>query len=333
MFRRLVLVTATLTLASASARADITAGLVARYTFDGNANDVSGNNNHGTLVGGIALTTDRFGAANRAYSFNGTNSYVSVPASASLNSPATACTQAAWVYLYGTSLVGSGFDPLIMKSVTTENGFMYRMVSNPDYIAAAFNNWGTSQGAAQTTPLNEWHHVATVFNGSTLRMYYDGVFIGSQPMAMTITGDNRPLTIGADVPGVLEIFNGKIDDVCIYNRALTDSDILQLKNQTTVSAVSGLTPRLTIGRVIPNPAGAESRLDYTLAEARHVDIAVYDVAGRRVRVLESGLRAAGQHFATWDGRAADGSQAPSGVYFFRLRSAETVLSSRVVRLR
>ena len=333
MFRRLVLVTAFLALGFGAARADITTGLIARYPFDGNANDVSGNNNNGTLVGGVTLTTDRFGAPNRAYSFNGTSSYISVPTSASLNSPSTACTQAAWVYLYGTSLVGSGFNPLIMKSLTTENGFMYRMVANPDYIAAAFNTWDTSQGAAQTTPLNQWHHVATVFNGSTLRMYYDGAFIGSQPMVMTIAADTRALTIGADVPGVLEIFNGKIDDVCIYNRALSDADILQLKNQTTVSAVSGITPRLTIGRAIPNPASAESRVAFTLSQAQHVDLAVYDVAGRRVRSLDSSVRAAGEHVASWDGRDDHGREVASGVYFYGLRSAGQVVTSRIVRIR
>jgi hypothetical protein len=333
MFRRPVLIFALLALGFSTAHADITTGLIARYPFDGNANDVSGNNNNGTLVGGVTLTTDRFGAPNRAYSFNGTSSYVSVPASGSLNSPTTACTQAAWVYLYGTSLVGSGFDPLIMKSLTTENGFMYRMVANPDYIAAAFNTWDTSQGAAQTTPLNQWHHVATVFNGSTLRMYYDGAFIGSQPIAMTIAADNRPLTIGADVPGVLEIFNGKIDDVCIYNRALSDADILQLKNQTTVSAVSGITPRLTIGPAIPNPASADSRVEFTLSQAQHVDLAVYDVAGRRVRSLDATVRAAGEHVASWDGRDDHGREVASGVYFYGLRSAGQLVTSRIVRIR
>jgi hypothetical protein len=333
MFRRLALIIAVLALGSGTARADITTGLIARYPFDGNANDVSGNANHGTLVGGVALTTDRFGGPNRAYSFNGTSSYISVPASASLNSPTTACTQAAWVYLYGTSLVGSGFNPLIMKSLTSENAFMYRMIANPDYIGAAFNNWNTAMSAAQTTPLNTWHHVATVFNGSTVRYFYDGAYVGSQPMVMTITADNRPLTIGADTPGIFEIFNGKIDDVCIYNRALSDADILQLKNQTTVSAVSGMTPRLTIGRVFPNPSSDQSRLDYTLANAGHVDIAVYDVAGRRVRSLDAGLREAGQHAVSWDGRLDRGIESPSGVYFIRIKAGTQSMTARVVRMR
>jgi hypothetical protein len=333
MFRRLALIAIALTLGISVAHADIATGLVARYPFDGNANDVSGNGNHGTLVGPVTLTTDRFGAPNRAYSFNGSSSYISVPASASLNSPTTACTQAAWVYLYGTSLVGAGFNPLIMKSLTAENAFMYRMIANPDYIGAAFNTWDTAKSATQTTPLNTWHHVATVFNGTTVRYFYDGAFVGSQPMVMTITSDNRPLTIGADTPGIFEIFNGKIDDVCIYNRALTDADILQLKNQTTVSAVSGLSPRLTLGPVFPNPASGESRVSFTLPSDDVVQIDVFDVAGRRVRALDSGLRPRGENWITWDGRLDNGSQAASGVYFVRLRTGSAAVTSRIVRMR
>jgi hypothetical protein len=333
MFRRLALIAITLILGITTAHADITSGLIARYPFDGNANDVSGNNNHGTLVGPVTLTTDRFGAANRAYSFNGSSSYISVPASASLNSPTTACTQAAWVYLYGTSLVGSGFNPLIMKSLTSENAFMYRMIANPDYIGAAFNTWDTAQSAGQVTPLNQWHHVATVFNGTTVRYFYDGAFVGSQPMAMTITSDNRPLTIGADTPGIFEIFNGKIDDVCIYNRALSDADILQLKNQTTVSAVFGLTPRLALGQAFPNPASGESRMSFTLASDEVVQIDVFDVAGRRVRALDSGRRLRGENWITWDGRLDDGSEAASGIYFVRLKTGSAAVTSRIVRLR
>ncbi len=334
MFRRLALLTV-LTLVSSfhTAHADITTGLVARYPFDGDANDASGNNNHGSLVGPVVSTTDRFGLPNRAYSFNGSNTYILVPGSPSLNSPATGCTQAGWVLQYGVSQVGSGFNPLIMKSTEVGNAFMYRMVTNPTYFGAAFNNWNTHLSAGQATPLNEWHHFATVFNGSTIKFYYDGALLGSQNMVMTIATDNRALTIGADVPGILEIFNGKIDDVCIYNRALTDADITELYNQGTPTAVSGSTPSFWLGHSFPNPMSAGSRVEFSLSSAENIQLDVFDVAGRRVRSLESGVRAAGQHSASWDGRAEDGSQAPSGVYVFRLKSGNHKLTTRMVRVR
>jgi hypothetical protein len=306
--------------------------LIAHYPFDGNASDASGNANNGSLVGGIVSTTDRFGNPNSAYEFNGLNSYVSVPNSASLSSPSTACTQAGWVMLYGVSKVGSGFNPLIMKSLETTNAFMYRMVANPTYIGAAFNNWNTHMSGGQTTPLNEWHHVATVFNSSTLKIYYDGTLVATQPMVMTITADTRALTIGADVPGVLEIFFGKIDDVRIYNRALSDADVTQLWGGGSTDVASG-TPEFFLGYSIPNPASGESRVEFLLESPASIQLDVFDVAGRRVRNLESGVRPAGQNWASWDGRMNDGHQAPSGVYFFRLQSGGRVLTSRVVRVR
>lgn len=316
-----------------AAHADITTGLIARYPFDGNANDISGNNNHGALAGPVAATTDRFGLPNRAYSFNGSNTYILVPASASLNSPTTACTQAGWALLYGVSQVGSGFNPLIMKSSTSENAFMYRMITNPDYVGAAFNNWNTAQSAGQVTPLNTWHHFATVFNGATVRYFFDGVYIGSQPMAMGIAPDNRPLTIGADFPGIPEYFNGKIDDVCIYNRALTDADITELYNQATPTAVAGSTPSLSVGYAMPNPSSGETRMDLQLASAEDVQMDIFDVAGRHVRTLSSGAYSAGPHWISWDGRRDDGQQAPSGVYFFRVRTSHETLTRRIVRVR
>jgi Concanavalin A-like lectin/glucanases superfamily/FlgD Ig-like domain len=333
MRRALLLALLGLGIALGPAWADITTGLIAHYPFDGDATDASGNGNHGSLVGGMVATTDRFGNPNTAYEFNGLNSYILVPNSASLSSPSTACTQAGWVMLYGVSKVGSGFNPLIMKSADGANAFMYRMIANPTYIGAAFNNWNTATSGAQTTPLNEWHHVVTVFNSSTLKFYYDGTLVGTLPMVMTIAADTRPLTIGADVPGILEIFFGKIDDVRLYNRALTDADVLQLWAGGSTGVASRSTPPLTLGHSMPNPSGAESRVEFTLESEASVQLDVFDVAGRRVRGLESGVRPAGQNFASWDGHRDDGSLAPSGVYFFRLKSGDRVLTSRVVRVR
>ena len=88
-----------------------------------------------------------------------------------------------------------------------------------------------------------------------------------------------------------------------------------------------------MGYSVPNPANGESSVDYTLEVSQEVQIDVFDVAGRRVRNLESGVRPAGQNWVSWDGRMDDGHQAPSGVYFFRLQSGGAALTSRVVRVR
>jgi hypothetical protein len=296
--------------------ADIVTGLMARYPFTGNANDVSVNANHGTPIGGTVLTTDRFGTPNSAYQFNGLDSYIQVPNSASLNSPTTAMTQAAWISIAGPSQVGSGFDPIIMKSVTSENGFMYRMNATTTYFGAAFNDWNTHLSAGQAIPLNEWHHVAIVFNGTTIRFFFDGALVGTQPMALTIAPDTRPLTIGGDFPGAPEYFNGKIDDVALYSRALTDQDILELYSSTTGVQESAALAVFSMGNLVPNPTRGAVSIDFNLAAPEFVRLAVYDVSGRVVARLTDGPMERGKHTAQWDPTGIG-----NGVYFFRLQAA------------
>src|SRR5205823_6470458 len=75
--KRTLLILSTIISMGASAQIPLT-GMVAGYTFDGNANDVSGNGHNGTVYG-ATLTTNRVGAPNAAYSFNGTSNYIRVP--------------------------------------------------------------------------------------------------------------------------------------------------------------------------------------------------------------------------------------------------------------
>ena len=87
----------TLILMPMMAWASLTDGLVAYYPFDGNANDASGNGNHG-VVHGATPTTDRFGNANSAYGFNGDDcGYVEVPNSTGLQCITRAITISAWI--------------------------------------------------------------------------------------------------------------------------------------------------------------------------------------------------------------------------------------------
>jgi hypothetical protein len=323
-----------LSFVASSARSDITTGLIAKYPFDGNATDVSGNGNHGSLVGGVVLTTDRFGTPNSAYNFPAYGSYILVPGSTSLNSPTTAVTQAAWVSIHGLGFGGSQFNPLIMKSVESGNAFMYRMITDPTYFGAAFNNWNTATSSGRATPADEWHHFATVFNGTTLRFYYDGAFVESKPLVLTITPDTRALTIGADFPGIPEFFNGKIDDVYLFSRALSDADIAQLYSATTTGVEEPTRmPGVALGRPFPNPGRAQIKIDFDLESSALVQLAIYDAAGRRIRGLRSGVLEKGTYSTTWDVRDDSGNPVPAGVYFFQLRAGERRLSTRVLRVR
>lgn len=84
---------------------NLDSGLVAYYSFNGNADDLSGNGNHGTVIGAV-LIADRFGIDSSAYEFDGTSSYITIDSSPTLESPSTELTQAAWINIYSWSLVG-----------------------------------------------------------------------------------------------------------------------------------------------------------------------------------------------------------------------------------
>jgi flagellar hook capping protein FlgD/uncharacterized protein DUF6923 len=80
----------------------------------------------------------------------------------------------------------------------------------------------------------------------------------------------------------------------------------------------------------PNPTSGATRLDFSLPAAETVTIGVYDVTGRRVRALASGLYEAGPHRVQWDGRDGDGHAAPSGVYFARVEMGARARIARLV---
>ncbi len=209
-------------------------GLVAFYPFNGNANDASGNGNNG-IVYGATLTTDRFGNANAAYDFNGSSSYIDIPQNSGLNNLTANFTLSAWIYQrsinpnYGYRILdkcpagipgGWTFD--------TWDGSSYRRLRlqaagsyNPNVIGATFYS------------LMQWHHVVATVSGTTGKVYLDGNLdgsgdVGSIPQNMLDVFIGRAHIGCGGGCGIEEFFNGLIDDVRIYNRALSASEIQQL---------------------------------------------------------------------------------------------------------
>jgi flagellar hook assembly protein FlgD len=87
--------------------------------------------------------------------------------------------------------------------------------------------------------------------------------------------------------------------------------------------------RLSLGPGAPNPASSEAAISFTLPAAMPVDLAVYDIAGRRVRTLASGDAAAGEHRVTWDRTDSDGRRVAPGVYLYSLATPEGTRSRKL----
>ena len=140
--------------------AGLSDGLVAYYPFNGNANDESGNGNNGT-VHGATLTTDRFGNANKAYYFNGVNSFIEVSDSSTLDIPIN-LTFSVWI----NQNVSGGFRIIDKITATGADGYLFDTYSESGHrmrLIAAAGRWAL---ASTDYTLNSYHHLAvTLFNG------------------------------------------------------------------------------------------------------------------------------------------------------------------------
>jgi hypothetical protein len=99
-------------------------------------------------------------------------------------------------------------------------------------------------------------------------------------------------------------------------------------------AVGDALPTVTaLAAVRPSPFRTSAVLDFTLARPGHIELSIFDVGGRRVRVLDRGPHEAGAHRALWDGRDDDHAAVPVGVYFIRLNTGDASFHRRLIRVR
>ncbi|NQV02607.1 MAG: hypothetical protein HQ542_08180, partial [Bacteroidia bacterium] len=202
--------------------------LMAWYPFTGNTNDISGNNNHGIPENGVTLTTDRFNNPDNAYEFNGTDGYIATPHNATLV-PSTQITEVAWVYPNTTS----GSQYIIYKhtnaSVTlTWKGYSIRVFNGKLHFV--FGNQPVPYQSNGTINPNEWTFIALTYDGISYALYINGILdaTGTAPHDFSNTDS---LYISRHIqPG--GYFDGKIDDVRLYSRALTEAEILSLYENT-----------------------------------------------------------------------------------------------------
>ena len=203
----------------------ISCGLVGYWTFDGKdmvggvARDRSGNGNNGNLINIATSTFYTLGKIGQGFNFDGVDDYVNINSSTSL-SPTARITMSAWVRPNKQSSVA--YMAVIEKSLS------YNMYIRQDGIVLVFltgvNNWVTTSGSIDLFN-GGWHHIVTTYDGTTQILYIDNKLISSTSASGSITTNSNAVKIG-DSGGVP--VKGLIDDVRIYNRGLSVSEISQL---------------------------------------------------------------------------------------------------------
>jgi len=210
---------------------DVTSGLMARWNFDGNATDTSSAGtvaDNGTLVGSPTFVTGNPVGAD-ALSLNGTSQYVTVPNSADVNLT-SACTLAAWVKIASTT--DNSYRMIISKkALYTDNGG-YELFYHPVLQQLLLRSGGNSTSYSMSLPLvldTNWHHLAVTINGSTATFYVDGIVqTGATGTVGNPPSNTQALVIGRRSGTTDYPWNGQLDDVRIYNRALSASEIVNV---------------------------------------------------------------------------------------------------------
>ena len=258
-----------------------TNGLIGWWGFNGNANDGSGNGYNGTVYG-ATLTTNRINTANSAYNFDGIDDYIqtSLPYTVFLNKKTL--TISAWINLgsntsfYGYSVV-SNLIPSNTQSLFilagTETSTQHRKLCFA-YIAdgGTMTPYVSTGNAIQT---NVWKHIVVVLDNGSLRYFIDGALasthtVPTNGISSEGVSQNYRFGRGNPTPGFRQDFVGKIDDIGIWNRALTQTEIDNLSQVdlpisatastvTNVSCFDGNNGSVTVS----TPTGGTSPYTYS----------------------------------------------------------------------
>jgi hypothetical protein len=251
-FKHFLLASCALVISATAATAQIpsyvpTDGLVGWWPFNGNANDESGNGNDG-VVNGATLTSDRFGNPNTAQSFS-PNSYIEVLDTTQFNfaeqnqmsisfwmKATSANNPSSQVRIPISKQTGAGSFQLGWNNYIEDTGGNLGMVVKNGTTGIQgyyfISNLGYLDGS--------WHLFSTTFNNGLCSIYMDNVLLNTSTTSGVIIGNNSGnLRFGQVAWSSIASFSGQLDDIAIYNRALTPQEIQNLYNSSTETVDTG----------------------------------------------------------------------------------------------
>jgi hypothetical protein len=234
---------------SGSRKNPLDIGLVAHYPLDGNAYDISGNK-FNAIAFNAAPTFDRFGKPNSAMSFNGVNSYLQCGdiLDDEFCAPVAKFSICGWAKTRASGALESGGGQIVGKAAGGTYGPYQWGVSHIEgsVFASVFSDTAAINYLTLTTPMttNRWFHFVLVFDGSRPELERLKLYVDGQPFSVSITrqvgvlatttaNSAQCVTIGAghhanNPLSPSNCYNGDVDDIRIYNRALSVSDIHSL---------------------------------------------------------------------------------------------------------
>jgi hypothetical protein len=308
---------------------DLTSNLKVCMPFNGNANDVSGSGNNG-VNNGATLTTDRFGNANKAYQFNGTSDFISVANFAGI-APTNELTISMWAKCDLTTsnclfmLSPDNPSDRCVGCAQYANGGNTMMLWDYGNISSG----GRTSATGIASDLSNWHHYVYIISqsGNIKQMYLDGVIKSNAAYGLSCSNKSLPFYIGAANDGGAGgsiRFHGKIDDICIYNRALTSSEVSLLHSGTGVCFNVGVEELTSLSHGIFYPTVSDNGLfSYSGDIAKLNGVEIYTVDGKLLELVSK----TEMSDANGELHLKDYS---NGIYFIKLIKTEGVFTQKIV---
>jgi hypothetical protein len=241
-----------------------TTGLIAHYPFNGNANDISGNNKHGTVLG-ATLTTDRLNHPNAAYQFAFDGSkYIKIPAVQS-----GVVSISLWAYVVGNSFWNAGVQKIIYARNSCSGGghgtFEIRLNGGYPEFQSLTGGCQLYYATDLITIPGTWHHFVLTIDGDSAKAYIDGNFRLYYYINGFLSYTNEDVFIGGE--GSTIGFAGKIDDIKIFNRKLSGAEVQQLFAETPSYTGIEEYEKNNVVNIYPNPADS---FIYLSSEQKHL---------------------------------------------------------------
>ncbi|MCH8905120.1 MAG: T9SS type A sorting domain-containing protein [Bacteroidetes bacterium] len=299
------------------AQVNLDSGLVAYYPFSGNANDWSANGNDLAVIG-ASLTTDKSGNSASAYSFDGLDDYLIKDSILDIASQ-TAITICAWFYVdaitnpnrwsgitFGKFSTGAlWFRTLIDNSTGFQMALVEPSEANGTHIESGTYSYG------------QWYHLVGVYKDKDVKLYVDavdqGAFITKNnggSFANLVNANNFRVGLAlATVTDGPQYFDGKIDEVIIYDRALNSSEVQAIYNGATILGIQNPDEADYDIKISPNPISNSSILIFDDANHEFRSLEFYNLAGRKIKEINISNKktvSIGQ------------SNLVSGLYFYKL---------------
>ncbi len=314
-----------------TAKAQIpTNGLIGYWPFTGNPLDMSGNGNNGTN-NGATLSVDRFGNPYSAYYFNGISNYIVLNNNLPIiNSPQF--TISAWAIMYGlgggTKQLNNIFEQRCDDGSTSAKSTIHltaeENTGNASFLVrSSVNSLGNYiEIQSPSKGYGAWHNYIGVLDASSnLRFYIDGIQVGQTPFTQTgdFITDINYVDIGSyHYSGVFNgYFNGNIDEVRIYNRGLSQSEITAIYTET--SGIYQTTYQNNV-KVFPNPTFDNINVELTTFKNNEL-ITILNIQGemlQQIPMLQNKIK-------------VDIKNLASGIYFLKLTTSDGDIVSKFIK--